>query len=113
MLVIYSSWALLREALDILMEAAPAHIDVPAIHREIIDLPGVLAVHDLHVWTITSGMVALSGHVVAADDEAQGKLLQVVCDRMHERFGIDHTTIQVETTDFEEPGAVCEDATGS
>jgi cobalt-zinc-cadmium efflux system protein len=89
LLVIHSSWALLRETLDILM---------------------VLAVHDLHVWTITSGMVALSGHVVAVDGESHGELLQVICDRLHQRFGIEHTTIQVETTDFEDPGFVCADA---
>jgi cobalt-zinc-cadmium efflux system protein len=110
LLVIHSSWALLREALDILMEAAPAHIDVPAIHREIASLPGVEAVHDLHIWTITSGLVALSGHVVAADDQAHGPLLQLICDHLHDRLGIDHATIQVEASDFEEPGSVCADA---
>jgi cobalt-zinc-cadmium efflux system protein len=110
LLVIHSSWALLREALDILMEAAPAHIDVPAIHREIASLPGVEAVHDLHIWTITSGLVALSGHVVAADDQAHGPLLQLICDHLHDRLGIDHATIQLEASDFEEPGSVCADA---
>jgi cobalt-zinc-cadmium efflux system protein len=110
LLVIHSSWALLRETLDILMEAAPAHIDVPEIHRTIAEVPGVLAVHDLHVWTITSGLVALSGHVVSGDGERHGRLLQVICDRLHERFGIDHATIQIEPTDFDEPGAICADA---
>jgi cobalt-zinc-cadmium efflux system protein len=110
LLVIQSSWALLRETLDILMEAAPAHIDVPEIHLAIAELPGVLAVHDLHVWTITSGMVALSGHVVAEDGESHGDLLQLVCDRLHQRFGIAHTTIQIEATDFEERGSVCAEA---
>jgi len=111
LLVIHSSWALLREALDILMEAAPAHIDVPEIHREIAALPGVEAVHDLHVWTITSGLVALSGHVVAADEQPHGPLLQLVCDHLNDRFGIDHATIQIEGSDFDEPGAVCAEAT--
>jgi cobalt-zinc-cadmium efflux system protein len=110
LLVIHSSWALLREALDILMEAAPAHIDVPEVNRDISRLPGVLAVHDLHVWTITSGMVALSGHVVAADGTRHADLLQTVCDRLHQRFGIDHATIQIEATDFEEPGEPCAEA---
>jgi cobalt-zinc-cadmium efflux system protein len=109
LLVIHSSWALLRETFDILMEAAPAHIDVPEIHRAIAELPGVLAVHDLHVWTITSGMVALSGHVVAVDAESQGELLPLVCERLHQRFGIEHTTIQVEMPDFEDLGFVCAD----
>jgi len=109
LLVVHSSWALLRETLDILMEAAPAHIDVVEIHGAIAELPGVLAVHDLHVWTITSGMVALSGHVVAADGESHEELLPLICDRLHQRFGIEHTTIQVETPDFEDPGFVCAD----
>jgi cobalt-zinc-cadmium efflux system protein len=109
LLIIHSSWTLLRETLDILMEAAPAHIDVLEIHRTIAELPGVLAVHDLHVWTITSGMVALSGHVVAVDGAPHGEILQRICDRLHQRFGIEHTTIQVETTDFEDPGFVCAD----
>ena len=107
LLVVHSSWALLREALDILMESAPAHIDVTEIHRSIAGVPGVRAVHDLHVWTITSGMVALSGHVVAEDGESHGDLLQMICDRLHERFGIGHTTIQVETRDFDSPGWIC------
>jgi len=110
LLVVYSSWSLLRETLDILMEAAPGHIDVNEIHRSITGLPGVEAVHDLHVWTITSGMVALSGHVVAADGEPKGRLLQTICDRLHRDFGIDHSTIQIEPTNFEEPGSVCSDA---
>jgi cobalt-zinc-cadmium efflux system protein len=110
LLVIYSSWALLRETLDILMEAAPAHIDVLEIHGAIAELPGVLAVHDLHVWTITSGMVALSGHVIAVEGESHEALLPLICERLHQRFGIDHTTIQVETPDFEDPGFVCADA---
>lgn len=110
LLVIHSSWALLREALDILMEAAPAHIDVPEIYREIAELPGVEAVHDLHIWTITSGIVALSGHVVAADDQAHGALLQRICNHLHDRLGIDHSTIQIEASDFEEPGSVCAEA---
>ena len=112
LLVIYSSWSLLREALDILMEAAPGHIDVPEIHRSITDLPGVLAVHDLHVWTITSGMVALSGHVVAGDSEPHARLLQTICDQLRARFGIEHSTIQLETPDFEEPGAICHERPG-
>ena len=106
-LVVYSSWSLLREAVDVLMEAAPAHIDVDKVRASIADLSGVLAVHDLHVWTITSGMVSLSGHVVAKEGTDTGPLLQNICDRLHERFGIDHSTIQIEPEDFDEPGEIC------
>ena len=63
-LIIHSSWTLLREALAVLMEGTPPHLDVEEIERAITDLSGALSVHDLHVWTITSGMVSLSGHVV-------------------------------------------------
>lgn len=107
LLVIYSSLSLLREAVDVLMEAAPAHIDVDKVRTAIAELPGVQAVHDLHVWTITSGMVSLSGHVVAKDGSDTGSLLQLVCDRLHQRFGIDHSTIQIEPENFQEPGEIC------
>jgi cobalt-zinc-cadmium efflux system protein len=106
-LVLWSAFALLREAVGVLMEWAPPHLDVQEIERAIRGLPGVTAVHDLHVWTIASGMVAFSGHVVAGDDRDPRKLLQDVCDLLHDRFGISHSTIQIETQDFDEPGGVC------
>jgi len=106
-LVLWSAWSLLREAVGVLMEWAPPHLDVPEIERAILAIPGVAAVHDLHVWTITSGMVALSGHVVAGDDRDPRKLLQEVADLLHHRFDIEHSTIQVESQDFDEPGGVC------
>ena len=99
--------ALLREAVRVLMEWAPPHLDVPSIEGAILELPGVTAVHDLHVWTIASGMVALSGHVVAGEERDPRKLLQEVADLLHHRFGIAHSTIQIESQDFDEPGGVC------
>ena len=106
-LVLFSAWSLLREAVGVLMEWAPPHLDVREIERAILGLAGVHAVHDLHVWTIASGMVALSGHVVAGEDGDPRKLLQEVSDLLHARFGIDHSTIQIESQDFDEPGGVC------
>jgi len=106
-LVLVSAGSLLREALGVLMEWAPPHLDVPSIEHAIRELPGVTAVHDLHVWTIASGMVALSGHVVAGEDRDPRKLLQDVADLLHDRFEIEHSTIQIETQDFDEPGGVC------
>jgi cobalt-zinc-cadmium efflux system protein len=106
-LVLWSAWALLREAVGVLMEWAPPHLDVREIDRAIRELPGVGAVHDLHVWTIASGMVALSGHVVASEDRDPRKLLQEVSDLLHDRFEISHSTIQIESKDFDEPGGVC------
>jgi cobalt-zinc-cadmium efflux system protein len=106
-LIVYSAWALLREAVAVLMEGAPPHIDVEEIQRVLGELSGVEAVHDLHVWTITSGMVSLSGHVVSVDAAHPGKLLQEICDLLHRRFDIAHATIQIEPPDFDEPGQVC------
>jgi cobalt-zinc-cadmium efflux system protein len=106
-LVVYSAWTLLREAVAVLMEWAPGHVDVQQVEGCIAALPGVLAVHDLHVWTISSGMIALSGHVVAQNPATHGKLLQEISDLLHRRFEISHATIQIEPEDFDEPGGVC------
>jgi len=106
-LIVRSAWTLLREAIAVLMEWAPPHIDVEEVKRTISTLSGVLAVHDLHVWTISSGMVALSGHVVASKTRDKDGLLQDVSNLLHDRFHISHSTIQVESEDFDEPGGVC------
>ena len=106
-LIIHSSWALMREAVSVLMEGAPGHIDVPEIERALLAVNGVEAVHDLHVWTIASGMISLTGHVVAKDGQRQADLLHTLCELLARRFRIEHATIQIEPTDFEEPGGVC------
>ncbi|MBX7102606.1 MAG: cation diffusion facilitator family transporter [Gemmataceae bacterium] len=102
MLVIFSSWRLLAESVSVLMESAPSGIDVDEVRSVIRAVPGVSSVHDLHVWSITSGMNSLSAHVVAEDDPPQAILLSQIGAVLHERFGIDHVTIQIEPTDFEE-----------
>ena len=100
-LVLYSSWSLLRETVAVLMEGAPGHIDVDDVRNTISGMPGVLSAHDLHVWTITSGMVALSAHVIAENPSPDSPLLGELRKTLHDRFGIDHITIQVEPEDFE------------
>lgn len=106
-LIIYSAWALVREAVVVLMEGAPPHIDVDEVRQALEEIRGVEDVHDLHVWTITSGMVSLSGHVVSVDESQRTRLLQEICDLLHRRFDIAHPTIQIESPDFDEPGKVC------
>jgi cobalt-zinc-cadmium efflux system protein len=106
-LVIRSAWLLLRETLSVLMEWAPPHVDVSEVERCVLSAPGVNAVHDLHVWSISSGRIALSGHVVVDKSADRDKILQDVSDRLHGRFGIAHSTVQIETEDFDEPGGVC------
>lgn len=102
LLVLYSSWSLLRETVAVLMEGVPAHIDVEEVLRAIREVPGVAAAHDLHVWTITSGLVALSAHVTAPAPAQPGALLREIHRTLYERFGIDHVTIQVEPEGFGE-----------
>ena len=104
-LVVWSAWKLLADATAVLLEGTPKHIDLDAVHDAIRGLPGVLAVHDLHVWTIASGMVALSCHVTAGDHRNDGKLLAEINSQLSGAFGIDHTTIQIEPEGFEEEGA--------
>ncbi len=105
-MVIYSSFSLLQEVVGVLMEGVPAHIDAEEVRDSIAELRGVVGVHDLHIWTVGSGMVSLSGHVVAKDGFGDEDLLRVVTEHLERRFGIDHSTIQIEPVDFEENG-VC------
>jgi cobalt-zinc-cadmium efflux system protein len=86
----------------VLMEHAPAGIDVDAVDAAMRAVPGVGGVHDLHVWTITSGFESLSAHVVIEDGCVHGDLLKELREMLHDRFGIDHITIQLEPADFEE-----------
>jgi len=101
-LVVWSSWALLRETVSVLMESAPAHIDLDAVRDALAGSPGVTAVHDLHCWSITTGLVALSCHVRISDKNLHCDALGGIRALLHERFGIDHTTIQIEPEDFAE-----------
>ncbi len=102
LLVIHSSWRLLGESVSVLMESAPRGIDVDEVREAIRAVADVVSVHDLHIWTITSGMPALSAHVVVADPQMQFSVLREVRSLLHERFGIDHVTLQVEPESFEE-----------
>ncbi len=98
-------WGALRLSLEIagiLMEAVPAHLAIEEVCGEMGSVPGVLAVHDLHVWTISSGHHALSAHLVVGDDHLgrNDAILDDVKGRLRRRFGIDHTTIQIESARY-------------
>ncbi|MBN2369154.1 MAG: cation transporter [Vicinamibacteria bacterium] len=101
LLVIWSSWSLLRDAVSVLMECAPAHVDARAVLDAMSRLPGVETVHDLHIWSITSGFDSLSAHVRVAAGHEQG-LLGEIRGLLQDRFGITHSTIQIEGPDFED-----------
>jgi cobalt-zinc-cadmium efflux system protein len=106
--IVIGAIRLVREAVDVLLEAAPAGIDLEKVSEAIAAVPGVLEVHDLHVWSITTGLPALSGHVRidgargATSDEMLNRIKQDVRDR----FGIVHTTIQIESCAYQELGDV-------
>jgi cobalt-zinc-cadmium efflux system protein len=100
LLVIYSAWQLVAESVSVLMENAPLGVDVDEVRDRMAQSPGVRSVHDLHVWTITTGLNALSAHVVIEDGRGHAELLSEIRHVLHERFGIDHVTIQIEPGDY-------------
>lgn len=100
-LITYSAWRLLRETVSVLMEHAPENVDVADLQRQMTEETHVADVHDLHVWTITSGLVCLSAHVVtSAEGEEREHTLNRLTDLAKREFGIDHITIQLERPAF-------------
>jgi cobalt-zinc-cadmium efflux system protein len=94
--IVPRTWRLLRQAVNVLLEGTPAHLDLGEIEEAMIRIPGARRVHDLHVWTLTSGREAMSAHVVIDDVRQSERLLEVLHAVLHARFGIDHTTIQLD-----------------
>lgn len=95
-LILASSVRLIREPLDVLMESAPAGLDPDAVAREMCGLAGVLGVHELHVWTVTSGFDALAAHVVVEPGVERDGVRRRLEAMLTERYGIEHTTLQME-----------------
>jgi cobalt-zinc-cadmium efflux system protein len=104
LLILIGAWRLVRESTEILLEGVPKHVSMPEVGRRMLGIPGVTAVHDLHVWTVTSGMVAMSGHAVVPDLGAHPGVLEGIRTEMA-GMGIGHVTIQLEVEDeCAEPG---------
>lgn len=95
LLILFSAWNLVREATDVLLESAPSHVDMQAILDDLASIEGLEEVHDVHVWTLTSGFVALSAHGVIDDVAQHMRILDEVRARMH-GHGIEHVTFQIE-----------------
>ncbi|MFA4904510.1 MAG: cation diffusion facilitator family transporter [Desulfobaccales bacterium] len=102
-LIIISSWQLVWEAAEILMEATPRHIPLDEVQQSLETHPQVLQVHDLHIWTIASGIYALSVHVTIDNHLNRDCLTGELEDLLRDRFGLDHNTIQIEGPDFHNP----------
>jgi cobalt-zinc-cadmium efflux system protein len=95
-LILASSWRLIKEPFDVLMEAAPADLDIEVMGAAICAEEGVRSVHDLHVWTVTAGFGAVAAHVVVARDSDRDLVRRRLELTLAERFGIEHTTLQME-----------------
>jgi cobalt-zinc-cadmium efflux system protein len=100
-LVLPRAWSLLREALDVLLETAPRGVDLEEVRAHVLGVSGVLAVHDLHAWTITSGQPVLSAHVVVTEevlaDGHGGRVLDALCACLGAHFDLEHCTFQLES----------------
>jgi cobalt-zinc-cadmium efflux system protein len=96
-LIVPRTLSLLRESLDVLMETTPKGVDLDHVRQHILDAPGVNDVHDLHAWTITSGMNVVSAHVVLGPEAKAGDVLDFLGTCLSDDFDINHSTFQLET----------------
>lgn len=99
LLILPRTLALLRDATDVLLEATPKGINMDHVRQHILDAPGVVDCHDLHAWTITSGMNVVSAHVLVADGADPAATLDALCECLSDDFDIEHSTFQLETAD--------------
>ena len=99
LIIIFSAWRLIMDSVNVLLEGTPAHISLADVEATILQTDGVSGVHDLHVWTISSGLHALSAHISHGPSIGQAELLASVRERLNSGFSIDHLTIQMETLD--------------
>ncbi len=102
-IVVWSAVRLVREAVDILLEAVPANIDLERVRSDVEKVPGIENVHDLHIWTITSGLHALSAHIVVKDLAGSDDLLRHVKELLVREHQISHSTLQIESTSYDGP----------
>lgn len=96
LLIVRGAWALVRESVDVLLESAPQHVDPADVRRRLEALPGVLGVHDLHVWTVAGGMVSCTAHAVVGEADRYADVLRGAQEALAREFGIRHVTLQVE-----------------
>ena len=95
LVIVRGAWRLVREAVDVLLESTPAHIPLDAVRAQLVAIPGIESVHDLHVWSVTSSMVAMSAHAIVRESDRHQHVLEHVHDAMR-LFGIEHVTMQLE-----------------
>ncbi len=98
-LILYTSWSLIKESVNILMQSVPSEIDVEEVHKTMEQVSGVLKVHDLHVWCVTSGIFTLTAHAVIVPDLNSQLILDKIEEELKRQFSIEHVTIQLEIED--------------
>jgi len=96
LLILWSSWRLMRESVEVLLEATPSTISSREVQQAVAEVDGVVGVHDLHIWTVTSGLIAMSGHIEVTGEREWASLLVELTDLLRDRFGIAHVTLQPE-----------------
>ena len=106
LLILWGTWGLLRESLDLTLDAAPRNIDVNAVRTFLSAQPGVTAVHDLHIWAMGATKPALTAHLVRPEGNDDAFLAEI-SDALTHRFGISHVTLQVERTQRDDCGDCC------
>jgi cobalt-zinc-cadmium efflux system protein len=98
--IVWGTWGLLRDSLDMTLDAVPAGVDVPNVQNYLRSLPGIDDFHHLHIWPLSTTETALTVHLVKPQTEDDDVLLQLVCRELSTRFAIDHATIQFERTNL-------------
>jgi len=107
LLILPRTWSLLSECTNILMEGTPQHIDLEELKNSLLSVPGVIDVHDIHVWTITSGLDSMSAHVSVNQQISVDEALQAVTKILQEKFNLSHTTIQIEQAACQTEANIC------
>jgi cobalt-zinc-cadmium efflux system protein len=100
-LILRGAWTLVRDSVDVLLESTPSHISAASVRDQLVAIPGIESVHDLHVWTVTSNVIAMSVHAIVREPERHQHVLEHVLDAMR-LFGISHVTVQLERKEMYE-----------
>jgi cobalt-zinc-cadmium efflux system protein len=99
-LILQGAFQLLVECTDVLLESVPSRIDLTHLRKDLQTVPGVLDVHDLHVWSLASGVVALSAHLRTKEGASAAEILQTSTQLLHDTHGIEHATLQLEPESY-------------
>ena len=103
LVILASTWRLLSDSMNLVLDAVPEGIDPDEVKTYLLELPGVVEVHDLHIWAMSTTETALTAHLVIPTDSCHPKFLHDVCGELHTRFDIEHATLQVEAPEAPDP----------